>query len=58
MRAESIGSLGASTVGAAPLVRSKRLGDYWALTKPDVNILSAGGLDSLPAVAFCFDGAG
>jgi heme O synthase-like polyprenyltransferase len=40
MRAESIASLGA-TGGAPPLLRSKRLGDYWALTKPDVNILIA-----------------
>src|SRR5882724_1618448 len=41
MRTESIAALQTSRAEAGPLVRSNRLGDYWALTKPDVNILIA-----------------
>src|SRR5882724_9975914 len=41
MRTEIIAALQTSRAEAGPLVRSNRLGDYWALTKPDVNILIA-----------------
>jgi len=41
MRTESIAALQTSRAEAGPLVRSNRVGDYWALTKPDVNILIA-----------------